>query len=325
MRAVAVPERGEEEVMEVADRSTPEPGPDEVRIDVRAAGVNFADVEQRRGTYRGGPEPPFVPGLEASGVVDAVGDRVDAWSKGDEVVCLLESGGYAERAVARADWTFPVPDDLDLATAGGVLVQAFTAHNALFLAGDLEADDAVLVHAAAGGVGSMAVQFAAVTGATVVATASTERKLSFAADCGADHLVNYEERDVASAVEAATDGTGVDLVLDGVGGDAFASGLDALAAGGTLVSYGVASGRVPTVATPRLLYHNRSVVGYHLLNGLRELPEEVLGATEHLFDLLARADVEATVTERAPLSEAAAVHAALANRDTRGRTVLVPE
>jgi NADPH2:quinone reductase len=325
MRAIAVPEYGEATVLEAEQRPRPEPGPAEVRLDVRATGVNFADIEQRRGRYRGGPEAPFVPGLEASGVVDTTGADVERWAPGDEVVCFLaDGGGYAEQAVTPAEYMFPKPERLSFEDAGGTLIQAFTAHNALHEWGGVEAGDTVLINAAAGGVGSTATRLAAIAGAEVLATASASEKLAYARECGADHGINYVDADVVDTVAHVTDGEGVDLLLDGVGGDAFADGFEALAPGGTAVTYGAASGDISTVATPRLFYQNKSVAGYHLMYGLEEIPERVLSARSHLFDLVASGNLSVSVESVRDLGEAAAVHRAIENRETRGRVVLTP-
>jgi len=325
MKSIVVEEYGEASTL--AQQSTPDRDPDdgEVRIDVRATGVNFADIEQRRGRYRGGPEAPFVPGLEGAGVIEAVGQDVTEWTVGDEVMCFFpDGGGYAETAVTDAAHLFEKPSNLSFAEAGGMLIQAFTAHNTLHEWGGLSPDDTVLINAAAGGVGSVATQLSAAAGATTIGTASTEAKRAFAADCGADHTIDYTEADVPARIEELTDGEGIDLLLDGVGGRAFADGLEAVRCGGTAVTYGVASGDRTTLMAPRLFYQNKSVVGYHLMNGIESVPERVMAAKEPLFDRIEAGDVTVTVEETYPLTEAQAAHEAIEARETRGRVVLIP-
>lgn len=324
MMSMMVPQYGDASVLEHRDRSPQPLDPTAVRIDVDAVGVNFADIEQRRGRYRGGPEPPFVPGLEGAGTITECGSAVEAWSSGDEVMCFFpQGGGYAETAVTDAAYVFPQPQSVSTVEAGGLLVQAFTAHNALYEWGGLTADQTVLINAAAGGVGSMATQLAAAEGATVIGTASTASKREFAADCGATHTIDYTTADVPGTVADLTD-RGVDLVLDGVGGSAFADGIKSLAPGGTLVTYGSASGELSTVVAPRLFYQNKSVVGYHLMNGIEERPESVFAAREPLLDRLASGAVSVTVEDTYPLSAASAAHRAIEGRETKGRVVLEP-
>lgn len=323
MRAVQARAHGDPSVLSVAEVPRPVPGPDEVAIDVERSGVNFVDVERRRGRYPDPPAPPYVPGIEVSGRIDAVGDGVDR-RPGERVAAILDGGGYAEHATAPADALIDVPAGVELGAAAGIPVQFLTAHNALFEWGGLEERDRVLVHAAAGGVGSAAVQLAADAGATVFGTASTAEKLSLAADLGVDHPVDYADADVAAAVDRITGGEGVDLVLDGVGGEAFYAGLDALADCGRIVAYGVASGDVPTVSTPRLLFENRSVVGYHLGHALDHAPERVRAGLDRLVRRFEAGAVEVVVGAEYPLAAAAAAHRAVESRETTGKVLLSP-
>ncbi len=323
MRAVEVTEYGGESALSIVDRETPAPDANELRIDVEAAGVNFADVEQRRGNYPEGPTPPFVPGLEVAGTVETVAADVE-FTVGDRVAALANSGGYAEMATAAAETTFPVPESLSWHEASAIPVQGLTAHNVLHEWGTLAAGERVLIHAAAGGVGSLAVQLAAAAGATVFATASTAEKLALATDLGADHAINYEQTDVVDAVLDRTDREGVDLVLDGVGGDAFTASVEALAPAGRIVSFGMASGSIPTVAIPRLFFENQSVVGYHLKHAFEHVPERVRPAVPKLTDHLASGRIEVVVGETFRLQEAAQAQSALENRETTGKIVLEP-
>ncbi|NHN58472.1 MULTISPECIES: NADPH:quinone oxidoreductase family protein [Halorussus] len=323
MRQVEVTEFGGSEALNVTDVEASEPGPGQVRIAVEAAGVNFADIMQRRGHYVGGPEPTYVPGMEAAGTVDAVGDGVD-YEEGDRVVAMTGRGGYADYALADADSLFEVPEPMSFAEAAGFPVQFMTAHSVLHEWGELEEGERVLVHAAAGGVGTAAVQLASAAGAEVFGTASTDEKLELAERLGCDHPINYEESDFRDVIDEKTDGEGVDLVLDGVGGETFSRSLDALAHFGRVVTYGAASGEPGEVETTRLLFENKSVVGYHLGNALQRDPQRILKAVPELQQLLASGDLEVVVGERFPLEEAAAAHEAIENRETVGKVVLEP-
>ena len=323
MRAIEVAEYGGSDALEVVDREPPTPDADELRVDVTAAGVNFADVEQRRGNYPGGPRPPFVPGLEAAGTVLEAPDE-SGFAAGDRVTTLTSSGGYAERAVAPVGATISVPDALSMREAAAIPVQGLTAHNTLFSWGGLAAGERVLIHAAAGGVGSRAVQFAARAGAEVFATASTGAKRDLARELGADHAIDYTDEDVAGVIDDLTDGAGVDLVLDGVGGDAFAASLEALAPAGRIVSFGMAGGSVPTVATPRLFFQNQSVIGYHLTNALETVPERVQAAVPDVLAALEDGDLEVVVGGTFDVENAREAHDALEGRETVGKVVLEP-
>jgi NADPH2:quinone reductase len=323
MQAIEVPEYGDSDVLTATDRDVPDPGEGQVRIAVEAAGINFADVMQRRGHYPGGPEPPYVPGLEAAGTIDAVGEGVEL-REGDRVVAMTNGRAYAEYALADAQSVFPVPGEMSFAEAAGFPVQFLTAHCCLFEWGGLQADESVLIHAAAGGVGTAAVQLAAREGAEVFGTASTDRKLDLATDLGVDHPINYVEDDFVAAVEGATDGAGVDLVLDGVGGDTFSKSLEVLKHFGRVVPYGAASGRPGTVDTATVFFENHEVIGFHLGQAIRHDASKVLTAVPDLTAGLTGGDLEVVVGDRFDLAEAAAAHEHIEGRSSVGKVVLEP-
>ncbi len=323
MRAIEVTEYGDADALAVTERPVPEPGEDEVRIDVRAAGINFADIMQRRGHYQGGPEPPYVPGMEVAGVIDAVGEGVNR-DPGEEVVSLVEGSGYAESALADARGLLEIPDGMGFEAAAGFPVQWLTAHNCLHEWGGLEAGETVLIHAAAGGVGSAAVQLADEADATVIGTASTTDKLDMATELGMDHGIRYTEADFVDRVDALTDGEGVDLVLDGIGGDTTDRSLDALTSFGRMVSYGAASGDPGRPNTADLLFGNKTVIGYHLGRTIAEKPMRVMGAVPELTKLLGDGTVSVQVGHTFGLEEAAEAHQFIEDRNSTGKVVLLP-
>ncbi|MGB9955595.1 quinone oxidoreductase family protein [Haloferax prahovense] len=325
MKAITAVEYGGSDVLTVTDRNPPsiENDESEVQINVDAAGVNFADVEQRRGNYPEGPSPPFVPGLEVAGTVTAAPTEASI-DVGDRVAALTSTGGYAQIATAPVDRTFRIPKSLSTREAVAIPVQGLTAHNILHEWGRLGSEERVLIHAAAGGVGSLAIQLAATAGAEVFATAGTDTKLDIAKELGADHAIKYSETNVAESVSARTDGKGVDLVLDGVGGNAFAESIEALAPNGRIVSFGMASGSIPTVAVPRLFFENQSVIGYHLEHAFEHVPHRVYTAVPDLLDHLHAGRVKPIIGETFALTEARAAHDELTNRETVGKVVLDP-
>jgi NADPH2:quinone reductase len=323
MQAVVATDNGDPSVLESRAVPVPEPEEGEVRIEVERAGVNFADIEKRRGTYPEAPTPPYSPGIEVAGRIDETGASVDR-QPGEAVAALVDSGGYAEYAVAPEPRLLDVPRNVALGDAAALPVQFLTAHNALFEWGNLRDGERVLVHAAAGGVGTAAVQLASAAGATVFGTASTDAKLDLAAELGATHTINYETADVVDAIDRHAGGDGVDLVLDGVGGDAFYAGLDALGDCGRIVTYGVASGDIPTVATPRLLFGNKSVRGYHLEHALTHATERVHAGIRGLADRFETGEIRVVIGDERPLADAAEVHRAIEARETTGKQLLVP-
>jgi NADPH:quinone reductase len=323
MRAIEVTSYGDSDELEVVDRDVPEPGAGEVRIEIEAAGINFADIMQRRGVYPGGPEAPYVPGMEAAGTIDATGEGVDL-DEGDRVVGMLDGGGYAEYVTANAQMLFPIPDGMSFEEAAGFPVQFLTAHSCLFEWGGLEEGESVLIQAAAGGVGTAAVQLAANAGAEVFGTASTEEKLELAADLGCDHPINYTETDFREVVNEETDGEGVDLVLESVGDDVFERSLDAMAHFGRMVTYGVASGVPASAENRRLLFENKSVIGFHLGQASYHDPSRIMKAVPELTRGLTNGDLEVILGESFALEDAAEAHQYIEDRKSSGKVLLKP-
>jgi len=322
MRVIEVNEIGSADTMELVEREVPEPGPGHVRIRAEAVGVNFADIMMRRGTYPGGPEPRYVPGFETAGVIDAVGPDVDDYAEGDRIVGYPNLGAYAEYAICRTGGLFSVPESISFEEAAGYPVQFLTAHNSLFEWGGLESSERVLIHAAAGGVGTAAVQLASRAGAEVFGTASTQEKLDYAAGLGCDHPINYVKDDFVGEIEEITGGEGVDLVLDGVGGEPHYESYEILNHFGRIVAYGVASGEVPEPNVWDVLVENHSVIGFHLGQSMAHEPERVLGAVPDLENLLESGKVEIRVGATFPLEEAAEGHHLIENREHTGKVVL---
>jgi NADPH2:quinone reductase len=219
--------------------------------------------------------------LEAAGTVDAAGEGV-GMSEGDRVVAMLNGGGYAEYAIADARTILPVPEGMSFEEAAGFPVQFLTAHSCLHEWGGLEDGESVLIQAAAGGVGTAAVQLASDMDVEIFGTASTQEKLDLAAELGCDHPINYTEVDFRDVIDEETDGEGVDLVLESVGGDVFDRSMDALAHFGRLVTFGVASGEVASAENQRLLFENKSVIGFHLGQASYHDPNTVMKAIPEL-------------------------------------------
>ena len=323
MKAIQVREYGDSDALEVTDVDRPDPDAGEVRIDVAAAGINFADIMQRRGVYPSGPDTPYVPGMEAAGTVDATGEGVGL-EEGDRVVAMLDTGGYAEYATANAQMLFPIPEGMSFEEAAGFPVQFLTAHSCLFEWGGLEADETVLIQAAAGGVGTAAVQLASNHGAEVFGTASSQEKLDLAAELGCDHPINYTETDFREVIDEETDGEGVDLVLESVGDDVFERSLDAMKHFGRMVTYGVASGVPAEVENRRLLFENKTVTGFHLGQAAYHDPSTIMKAVPELTGGLTSGDLEVILGESFALEDAAEAHQYIEDRKSSGKVVLQP-
>lgn len=242
MRAVIVPEPGGPEALRLVDRPDPEPAAGQVLVAVAATAVNRADVMQRRGQYPPPPGAPDILGLEFAGTVTALGPGVEGWRVGDRVMAVVGGGGYAEQVVADARTLLPVPDGIDLVEAAGIPEVFTTVYDNVFLRGRLRAGETLLVHGGSSGIGTAAIQLARRAGAPVLVTASSAAKLDAARALGADGTIDYTTEDFVERARALTDGRGVDVILDVVGGRYLARNLAALAVEGRLVIIGLQGG-----------------------------------------------------------------------------------
>ena len=322
MKAIEVSAFGGVETISVVERDEPVAGPGQVVVDVEAAGVNYADVMMRRGLYVGGPKPPFVPGLEVAGTVASVGEGVTTVAVGQPVIALCSSGGYAERVAVPAAAVIPRPEGVSAEVGAAFPINFYTADFALHFAGNVQPGQTVLVHAAAGGVGTAAVQLAKAADARVIATASSAEKLERVRALGADVLVDYTEEDFLEVVMRETGGEGVDLVLESVGGEVFEKSVKALRPLGRLVVFGVASADARKPDPREMLFRNLWIIGLHI-GLLMQTPEIVGPASERLFGLLARGAIIPQVGHVIPLEEAARAHELLADRANYGKIVLI--
>jgi NADPH2:quinone reductase len=312
MRAIQVTEFGGPEVLVLRDVPEPVPGPGQVLVDVEAAGVNFAETMQTRDAYVARTTLPFVPGSEV------VGRTAD----GRRLLGFASTGAYAERALLDERAAAPIPDDVPAGVALALLVQGATAALVLTDSGRMQQGDTVLVHAGAGGVGSLAIQLARRWGAgRIVATASTSEKRSLVLRLGADEAVDSGAPDLAAALQAAGTGGRYDLILDGVAGPAFTAGLRLLHRRGRIVIYGAAGGDLDARVDPvSLLRGSRTVAGFWLVDHLDRVPS-VVG---DLLGLLAEGAIEPIVGGSYPLADARRAHEDLTGRRTEGKLILVP-
>lgn len=323
MRAVVVPEPGDADALTLVERPDPVPAAGEVRIRVTAAGLNGADLSQRRGFYPSPPGAPDWPGLEVSGVVDSVGDGVDAFHVGDRVCALLPGGGYAELVTVDAGLVLPVPDSVDLVEAAGLPEVAATVWSNVFDLGRLAAGEALLVHGGSSGIGTMAIQLGRALGADVIATAGSEEKAAFCREVGAHAAVDYNTQDFVEAARAFTDGRGVDVVLDIVGGAYIARDLDALATGGRILSIAVRD-RTPAAVDMGLLMRKRARIHGTTLRA-RPLAERVAiiaAVRANVWPLLADGRVRPVIDSVFPLEDAAAAHRRMESSAHRGKILL---
>lgn len=321
-KAIRIHETGGPEVLKYEDVDVGDPGPGEVRLTQTACGLNFIDVYHRTGLYP--LELPSVIGMEAAGVVDAVGDGVSEFSPGDRVAyAAVPVGAYAESRLIPAHRIVKLPDSISDTQAAAMMLQGMTVEYLIRRTYEVKAGDTVLFHAAAGGVGLIACQWLKQLGATVIGTVGSEEKADLAKAHGCDHTILYKSEDVAARVRDLTDGKGVPVVYDSVGAATFEGSLDSLSPRGLLVSFGNASGPVPPFNTGILgqkgsLYFTRPTLMTYTASR-----EDLVLSANSLFAAVA-AGVQINVNQTYDLADTAEAHRALEARETTGSTVLIP-
>jgi len=312
------------ETLEVADVSVPEPGPRQVRIDVKAASLNFPDALMVQGLYQVKPPVPFAPGMEFAGVVSAVGSGVTHHKIGDRVLAL-GLGGFAEEAIADAASMMPLPPTLDFETAAATFLAYGTSLRALKNRARLQPGETVLVLGASGGVGIAAIEIAKAMGARVLAAASTESKLEVCRRAGADATVDYTREDLKNAVKSFTGGKGIDVVYDPVGGDYTEAALRSLGWGGRLLIIGFAAGSIPKLPVNLTLLNERSIVGVYWGDSLRHEPQAHVANVRQLLEWLQAGKIKPLISERVSLGEAKAAMLRMVQRQVVGKVIVQPE
>jgi len=322
MKAIRIHETGGPEVMQMEEVEVPTPQEGEVLVKVEAAGVNYADLAQCQGAYLTRTRTPMTLGIEFAGTVAALGPGVSTLAEGSPVVAFGE-GGYAEYAVARANMAIPIPPNLDFVHAAALPVQGITAYQLLRESARIHPGESVLVHAAAGGVGTLAVQLAKLMGAgKVIGTASNTSKLNLVRSLGADAAINYTEENWVEQVKTATGGRGADIILEMVGGSVAEQNLQCLAPFGRMVVYGAASGQIVQFSGIQLMYKNQAIIGYWLTAQLSR-PDCIFQAVMELMQFITNGQLQIIVGQTFPLAEAAEAHRAIAERKTTGKVVLL--
>jgi len=327
MKAIQVRGYGGAEELVEWELEVPEPGAGEALLRITHAGVNFIDIYTRQGVYRHSKtypnSPPFVPGMEATGVVEAVGDGVEHLKSGARVAYCLSLGAYAEYAVVPAWRLVSVPDGLDPAIAVSLMLQGCTAHYLTHSLFALEAGQVCLVHAAAGGVGQLLLQLARIRGARAIATVGSEDKAAIAEALGADPVIRYHDVKFDDVVLEATDGRGVDVVYDGVGRSTFSGSLRSLRTRGTLALFGGASGAVEAVSPLDLaeagsVFFTRPHMADYMASS-----EEIAWRAGDMFRFAVQEDISVRIDREYPLSAAADAHRHMEQGGTRGKLLLI--
>ncbi len=322
MRAIRFSQTGGPDVLEVVDVETPQPRPGQILVRHEAVGINFIDTYQRSGLY-----PMKLPsglGSEAAGLVEAIGEGVTRFKVGDLAAYAGTPGAYSDLNAVAADRAVKIPDGVSPRIAAAALLKGMTVEFLIRRLHRVEAGEVVLVHAAAGGVGQILVQWAKALGAQVIATVGSEAKATRVRDLGADHVILYRDQDVAKEVRRITDGVGVPVAYDSVGKDTFEGTLGSLARRGLFVSFGNASGPPPPIEARQLMMGGSLFFTRPTMVDYQRTTEELDASASALFEMIASGKIEIEIGQTFPLSEARRAHEALEGRTTIGASLLIP-
>ena len=322
MKALVCNEFGPTENLALEERPVPTPGKGEILVDIKAAGVNFPDVLTVQGKYQFKPELPFVPGGEVAGIVTAVGEGVTSRKVGDKVISTIQIGGFAEQCVGSEHGAFAMGETMSFEQAAGFAITYGTSYYALKQQAKIKPGETLLVLGAAGGVGIATIQIAKAMGVTVIAAASTEEKLDFACEAGADLRINYTTENLKDKVKELTGGKGVDVVYDPVGGDFSEQAFRAIAWDGRFLVIGFASGPIPKIPLNLCLLKGASLVGVFWGAWVARNPMESRKNFDELIEMIDGGQFSPLVTEVYPLSDYKAAFASITERRAKGKVIL---
>jgi NADPH2:quinone reductase len=320
MKAIQISHFGGPEVLQIQEITIGKPKAGEALIEIKVAGLNFIDIYQRRGTYP--VKLPYTPGLEASGIVEAVGEGVTNVKPGDRVAYVHEPGAYAEKCLVQADHLIPLPTELSFEQGAAFPLQGMTAHYLLHEFRKIKPSDIILIHAAAGGMGLLLVQWAKHLGARVIGTVSTEEKAANAKKAGADDVILYTKQDFVTEVNKLTNKHGADLIIDGVGKTTFKGNLEIGALRGNIVIFGAASGLADPIVPNELMKKSLTISGGSLFNYLLSI-EELKFRSKAVLEGIKDGWLKMHIDQTFPLAEAADAQRKLEDRNTSGKVILM--
>lgn len=326
MKAVMVTEYGGSDVLQYQEVDTPSITDNQVLIRVEATSVNFADIKGRIGNYHGAKKPPYIPGADVTGIIEAIGSKVTNLKVGQKVIAFPNSGAYAEYVSADAIQTFPIAESVPTDTAAAFPLVSFTSYNLLAKVAQLQEGETVLIHAASGGIGTTVIQLAKLLGAkSVIGTVGSDAKKAIALEAGADHVINYQEEDFAQKVLSLTDDKGVDVILDSLAGDVFVESLKCLAMFGRIVNFGNSKGGAGgTFDTKDLHGSCRYVLGYSFGTTKKHRPETLKSTAEGVIPFLESGQLKMFVGKTFKLQDAAQAHDWIEERKSTGKILLHP-
>lgn len=322
MRAIAISGKGGPEVLRLVDRPVPEPGPGEVRIKIAAAGINGADLAQRRGVYPPPEGASDLPGLEVAGTVDKLGEGVTGFAIGERVCALLTGGGYAEYCTVPAGQVLPLPGNVDMAAGAGIIETVATVWTNVFEAGRLRSGETLLVHGGTSGIGTTAIQLAKLFGAKVFVTCGSAEKAERCRELGADRAIDYKTENFADVIKS--EASGVNVILDIIGGPYLGDNVGSLARGGRLVFIAFNGGRMGELDIARVMMNGLTVTGSTLRSGpVAEKARLIEAVRQNVWPLLASGAFRPVIDSRFPLEQAAEAHRLMETSRHIGKIVLI--
>jgi NADPH2:quinone reductase len=326
LNAVVVSEFGSPDCLVYKEiNSPPEVKGNQALIKVTATSVNFADIKMRNGSYPGQVQLPFIPGLDASGTVVAIGKEVSNLKVGQNVITFAHSGSYAEYAVVNADTTFPIPESISLEKAAAFPIVAFASYNLLKDMARIQKGESVLIHAGSGGVGTTAIQFAKIFGCNnIIASVGSEQKKEITREVGANHVINYKEENFSKKILEITGGKGVNVILDSLGGEVFTENMKCLAPFGRLVYYGNATKRSASLDINLLYPSNRTVMGYSLGAYRKEKSYQLEETAKQVLPYFEKGLINVVTSKKFSLKDAADAHKWIESRQSIGKVLLIP-
>ncbi|MBK8120452.1 MAG: NADPH:quinone oxidoreductase family protein [Sulfuritalea sp.] len=324
MKALICEAFGPIDTLAIKELPSPAPGPRQLLVEVRAAAVNFSDALVVQGLYQVKPRLPFTPGAEISGIVESVGAEVADFRPGDRIIAVVGQGGFAQQCIADAARAMPLPAGMDFESGAALVLAYCTSLHGLKDRGHLKAGETLVVLGAAGGVGISAIEIGKAMGARVIAAASSDDKLALCRKVGADETLNYSTENLKDRINELTAGKGADVVYDAVGGPHTEPALRALAWRGRLLVVGFAAGGIPKIPLNLTLLKERSIVGVYWGEAMKHDPAGHLGNLQQLHQWFAAGTIRPVVSERFPLAAARDAVASIANRQVKGKIVVLP-
>jgi NADPH2:quinone reductase len=325
MKGIQIHEFGGTDVLQYRELPIPQPGENQVLIRVAAAGVNYADIMTRKGVYHGAGHPPLTPGLDVAGTVIEVGSSVTSIKPGQRVVAFPDAGSYAEYTISQEALTFAIPDEVDFETAAAFPTVGFTVHQLLAEVTRFQPGETILIHAAAGGIGTTAIQVAKKLGAgLIIGSVGHDSKKDVVLELGAHHVVNSRSSDYVQQVLDLTNGQGINVILNSIAGSVFESDLGCLARFGRLAIFGHASGEAGSVRSTDLHSSCRSILGYSMGTNKKYRPETYRKPMMELMQWIKEGSIRPMISDKLHLSEAGKAHEVIESRMNKGKIILVP-